>query len=106
MEESEAPLLKGPARGGGAAGGADAAGDRARPPLVRRLSEHAFVAVVASTGLYKEPLLPRRAYTRSVEDLAAWMAFEINTGILPVAGDSLLGESLLSDEALGGRGTP
>ena len=34
------------------------------------------------------------------------MAFEINTGILPVTGDSLLGESLLSDEALGRAGTP
>ena len=32
------------------------------------------------------------------------MAFEINAGILPVAGDSLLGESLLSDEALGRAG--
>jgi phosphotriesterase-related protein len=74
------------------------------PLLLRRLSEHTFVAVVAATGLYKEPLLPRRAYTRSVDDLAAWMAFEINTGILPVAGDSLLGESLLSDEALGRAG--
>ena len=71
------------------------------PLLLRRLSEHAFVSVIAATGLYKEPLLPRRAYGRSVEHLAEWMAFEINTGILPVTGDSLLGESLLSDEALG-----
>jgi phosphotriesterase-related protein len=74
------------------------------PLLLRRLSEHAFVGVVAATGLYKEPLLPRRAYTRSVEHLAEWMAFEITTGILPVAGDSLLGESLLSEDALGRAG--
>jgi phosphotriesterase-related protein len=71
------------------------------PLLLRRLSEHSYVGVVAATGLYKEPLLPRRAYERSVEDLAAWMAFEISTGILPVTGDSLLGESLLSDGILG-----
>ncbi|HEX2035391.1 MAG TPA: esterase [Chloroflexota bacterium] len=71
------------------------------PLLLRRLSEHSFVGVVAATGLYKEPLLPRRAYERAVEELASWFAFEINTGILPVTGDSLLGESLLDEPALG-----
>ena len=105
MEEAEAPLLEGArAAGVGLLVEPTPPGIGRDPLLQRRLSEHAFVAVVASTGLYKEPLLPRRAYTRSVEDLAAWMAFEINTGILPVTGDSLLGESLLSDEALGRAG--
>jgi phosphotriesterase-related protein len=105
VEEAEAPLLEGArAAGVGLLVEPTPPGIGRDPLLVRRLSEHAFVAVVASTGLYKEPLLPRRAYTRSVEDLAAWMAFEINTGILPVTGDSLLGESLLSDEALGRAG--
>src|SRR5262249_12137883 len=74
------------------------------PLLLRRLSEHSFVGVVAATGLYKEPLLPRRAYTRSEEHLAEWLAFEITNGILPVTGDSYLGESLLADEVLGRAG--
>ncbi len=74
------------------------------PLLLRRLAEHSFVSVIAATGLYKEPLLPRRAYTRSVEHLAEWFAFEIAAGILPVAGDSYLGQSLLSDVALGRAG--
>jgi phosphotriesterase-related protein len=71
------------------------------PLLLRRLSEQSYVDVVAATGLYKEPLLPRRAYDRSVDELAEWFAFEISVGILPVAGDSYLGESLLGEEVLG-----
>ena len=71
------------------------------PLLLRQLAEHSFVDVIASTGLYKEPLLPRRAYTRTVEELAEWFAFEISVGIFPVVGDSYLGESLLSDAVLG-----
>lgn len=71
------------------------------PVLLRRLSEQSFVGIVAATGLYKEPLLPRRAYDRTEEELAEWFAFELNTGILPVAGDALLGESLLTEAALG-----
>jgi phosphotriesterase-related protein len=71
------------------------------PLLLRRLSELSYVGVVAATGLYKEPLLPRRAYTRSVDDLAAWFAAEITNGILPVVGDSYLGQSLLAEEPLG-----
>ena len=71
------------------------------PLLLRRLSERSFIDVIAATGLYKEPLLPRRAYDRSVEELADWFVFEISVGILPVTGDSYLGQSLLSDEALG-----
>lgn len=71
------------------------------PLLLRRLSEKSFVDVMAATGLYKEPLLPRRAYERTTEELADWFVFEINTGILPIAGDSYMGESLLSEEALG-----
>ena len=71
------------------------------PLLLRRLSEHSFVGVIAATGLYKEPLLPRRAYTRSEEELAQWFVHEISAGILPITGDSLLGVSLLSDQVLG-----
>lgn len=71
------------------------------PLLLRRLSEKSYVDVIAATGLYKEPLLPRRAYDRSVDELAEWFEFEIGVGILPVAGDSFMGESLLSEEALG-----
>ena len=71
------------------------------PLLLRRLSEQSYVDVIAATGLYKEPLLPRRAYDRSVDELAEWFAFEISVGIFPVAGDSYLGESLLGEEVLG-----
>jgi phosphotriesterase-related protein len=71
------------------------------PLLLRRLSEHSFVGVIAATGLYKEPLLPRRAYERSTEELAEWFALEITTGILPVVGDSHLGEGVGDDVALG-----
>ena len=71
------------------------------PMLLRRLSERAYVGIVAATGLYKEPLLPRRAYERSVEELAEWFALELTVGILPVVGDSLLGASVLDEETLG-----
>ncbi len=71
------------------------------PLLLRRLSERSYVGVVAATGLYKEPLLPRRAYQRSEEALAEWFAFEITAGILPVRGDSCLGESVLDEASLG-----
>jgi phosphotriesterase-related protein len=71
------------------------------PLLLRRLSERSFVGVIAATGLYKEPLLPRRAYDRSIEELAEWFAFEMTVGILPIAGDSLLGRSILDEQALG-----
>ena len=71
------------------------------PLLLRQLSEKSYVDVIAATGLYKEPLLPQRAYDRTVEELAEWLEFEIGVGILPVAGDSFMGESLLSEEALG-----
>ena len=49
------------------------------------------MAVVASTGL-RRSLLPHRAYSRSIDYLAASMAFEINNGILPVAGTACLRE--------------
>jgi len=71
------------------------------PLLLRRLSERSFVDVIGATGLYKEPLLPQRAYDRSVDELADWFTFEISVGILPVTGDSFLGESLLSEDVLG-----
>jgi phosphotriesterase-related protein len=71
------------------------------PLLLRRLAELSYVNVVAATGLYKEPLLLQRAYTRPEQYLADWFEIEITTGILPVFGDSLLGESLVTDSALG-----
>jgi phosphotriesterase-related protein len=55
------------------------------PLLYRRLSRHSGVQVIASTGLYKEPLLPAFAYTCSVEELADWMTAEIQLGISPEA---------------------
>lgn len=55
------------------------------PLLYRRLSRQSGVHVIAATGLYKEPLLPAFAYTRSVEELADWMAAEIEQGIAPEA---------------------
>ncbi|MGH2354795.1 MAG: phosphotriesterase family protein [Chloroflexota bacterium] len=105
VEAAELPLLEA-ARGAGVSLLVEPTppGIGRDPLLLCRLSERSFVGVVAATGLYKEPLLPRRAYERSVEELAEWFAFEIGTGILPVAGDSFLGESLLSDEVLGRAG--
>ncbi len=49
--------------------------------LYRRLSEESGILVVAATGLYKEPLLPRIAYDWSVERLADWMASEVEAGV-------------------------
>lgn len=53
-----------------------------QPELYRRISRESGVVVVAATGLYKEPLLPRIAYDWSVERLAEWMISEIEEGML------------------------
>jgi phosphotriesterase-related protein len=55
------------------------------PLLYRRLSRQSGVHVITSTGLYKEPLVPAFASTRSVEELADWMTAEIQLGISPQA---------------------
>ena len=52
-----------------------------QPEVYRRVSEASGVAVVVSTGLYKEPLLPPIAYEWDEPRLADWMATEIESGI-------------------------
>jgi phosphotriesterase-related protein len=49
-------------------------------PLYARLARESGVAVVAATGLYKEPLLPALAYDWPVERIADWMIAEIVEG--------------------------
>ena len=52
------------------------------PLLYRRLAETSGVAVVASTGLYKEPLIPAIAYDWPPARLVDWMVSEIEEGML------------------------
>jgi phosphotriesterase-related protein len=52
-----------------------------QPSLYRRVSELSGVAIVVSTGLYKEPLLPAFAYEWDEDRIAAWMTAEIVEGI-------------------------
>jgi phosphotriesterase-related protein len=52
------------------------------PDLYRRHSLESGVHIIAATGLYKEPLLPRIAYEWSVEKLADWMIAEIEIGMI------------------------
>lgn len=63
------------------------------PDLYRKHSEESGILIVAATGLYKEPLLPRIAYEWSEDRLADWMVSEIEQGMFsgtagpsPVAG--------------------
>ncbi len=39
------------------------------------------IRIVQSTGFYKEPFLPERVYTQTVQEMADWMIAEIRTGI-------------------------
>jgi phosphotriesterase-related protein len=65
-----------------------------QPSLYARLSRESGVAVVAATGLYKDPLLPAIARDWSIDRIAAWMIGEIERGMLvePASGEIGFGE--------------
>ncbi len=69
--------------------------------LMRRLADATGVGVIVSTGSHIDPVRLARIETRSVEALAEWFAFEISTGVMPIAGDSHEGISLVNDKAIG-----
>lgn len=39
------------------------------------------IRMIQSTGFYKEPFLPQRVYTQTIEQMADWMIGEIRSGI-------------------------
>ena len=54
---------------------------RARPQLLKRLSEATGLHILTNTGLYKEPFLPDYAFKETAEQLAARWIAEFKNGI-------------------------
>lgn len=48
---------------------------------VSEIENKTGIRIVQSTGFYKEPFLPERVYTQSIQQLADWMIDEIRNGI-------------------------
>lgn len=69
--------------------------------LMRRLAQASGIGVLVATGSHIDPVRLARIETRSVEALAEWFAFEISTGVMPIAGDSHEGIGLVTDNAIG-----
>lgn len=69
--------------------------------LMRRLADASGIGVIVATGSHIDPVRLGRIETRTVEALAEWFAFEISTGVMPIAGDSHEGISLVNDNAIG-----
>ncbi len=51
------------------------------PAYVSKMENETGIEIVQSTGFYKEPFLPERVYTQTVQELADWMIGEIENGI-------------------------
>ncbi len=69
--------------------------------LMRRVADASGIGLIVATGAHVDPVRLARIETRSVEALAEWFAFEISTGVMPIAGDSHEGISLVTDNAIG-----
>lgn len=69
--------------------------------LMRRVADASGIGLIVATGAHVDPVRLARIETRSVEALAEWFAFEISTGVMPIAGDSHEGISLVNDNAIG-----
>ena len=51
------------------------------PEYVANVEKETGIRIVQSTGFYKEPFLPQRVYTQTVQEMADWMIGEIRCGI-------------------------
>lgn len=48
---------------------------------VLNVEKETGIRIVQSTGFYKEPFLPDRVYTQTVQELADWMIDEVRNGV-------------------------
>ena len=62
------------------------------PEYVTNVEKETGIQIVHSTGFYKEPFLPDRVYTQSVQELADWMVGEIRNGIDGGVRPGMIGE--------------
>lgn len=59
---------------------------------VLNVEKETGIRIVQSTGFYKEPFLPDRVYTQSVQELADWMIDEVRNGIKGGIKAGMIGE--------------
>ena len=70
------------------------------PEYVTNVEKETGIRIVHSTGFYKEPFLPERVYTQSVQELADWMIGEIRNGIDGGVRPGMIGEIGTSKNAM------
>ena len=70
------------------------------PEYVTNVEKETGIRIVHSTGFYKEPFLPERVYTQSVQELADWMIGEIRNGIDGGVRPGIIGEIGTSKNAM------
>lgn len=59
---------------------------------VLNVEKETGIRIVQSTGFYKEPFLPDRVYTQSVQELADWMIDEVRNGVEGGTKAGMIGE--------------
>ena len=62
------------------------------PEYVSNVEKETGIRIVHSTGFYKEPFLPERVYTQTVQEMADWMIGEISGGIDGGVKPGMIGE--------------
>ena len=62
------------------------------PEYVANVEKETGIAIVHSTGFYKEPFLPQRLYGQTVQEMADWMIDEIRNGIDGGVKPGMIGE--------------
>ena len=59
---------------------------------VLNVEKETGIRIVQSTGFYKEPFLPDRVYTQTVQELADWMIDEVRNGVEGGTKAGMIGE--------------
>lgn len=62
------------------------------PEYVSKVEKESGIQIVHSTGFYKEPFLPERVYSQTVQEMADWMIGEIRNGIDGGVKPGMIGE--------------
>lgn len=62
------------------------------PEYVSNVEKETGIRIVHSTGFYKEPFLPERVYTQTVQEMADWMIGVIRGGINGGVKPGMIGE--------------